>query len=191
VTSILPIPVDRYLVPADAAPTVPVDAVQVHQPLVRGLPASFQLDPELSLALFVPTGDAMRWRDADGTELIAAASEESAPRGPNEPEDLVARPPARLVLRRGTRNLAAVPLRAGLTRRIPDDGTTAPVVELWILSYALHAGTLRDVGDFGSFIDFAWRRIDHAIDRFALPPIDPRVAERFAAKLESQVGEEP
>lgn len=190
-TTVLPIPVDRYLVPAGAAPSLPADAVQAHQVLVRGLPATFSLDNELSLALFVPTGDAQLWRDADAGELIAAASEEGAPRGPDDREDPVARPPARLVLLRGTAVLAEVPLRAGLTGRLPDDGSAGQLVELWILDYELHAGTLRELGDFGSFVDFAWRRIDRGTDRFNLPAVDPRVAERFSLQVESQLGDTP
>jgi hypothetical protein len=191
VTTILPIPVDRYLVPADAAPGLPADAVQVHQALLRGLPATFPLDNELSLALFVPTGDARLWRDADGGELIAAASEERAPRGPDDSEDPVARPPARLVVMRGTAILGEVPLRAGLTGRLPDDGSASQLVELWILDYELHAGTLRELGDFGSFVDFAWRRIDRGTAPFTLPAVDPRVAERFSRRVESQLGDTP
>lgn len=190
-TTVLPIPVDRYLVPADAAPSLPADAVQVHQPLLRGLPATFPLDNELGLALFVPTGDAQLWRDADGSELIAAASEETAPRGPDDSEDPVARPPARLVLLRGTAVIAEVPLRAGLTGRLPDDGSASQLVELWILDYELHAGTLRELGDFGSFVDFAWRRIDRGTDQFNLPAVDPRVAERFSGRIESELGDTP
>lgn len=189
-TTLLPIPVDRYLVPADTAPILPADATTVHQPLVRGLPATFQLDTELSLALFVPTGDAALWRDADGSELIASADEETAARAPDDAEDVVARPAARLVLLRGPENLAAVPLRAGLTRRLPDDGAAATLIELWVLDYALHAGTLREIGDFGSFVDYAWRRIDRATDQFALPALDPRVAEEFIEQFESQVGDQ-
>jgi hypothetical protein len=191
VTTILPIPVDRYLVPADAAPGLPADAVQVHQPLLRGLPATFALDNELGLALFVPTGDALLWRDADAGALIAAGSEERAPRAPDDREDPVARPPARLVLRRGTTLLAEAPLRAGLTWRMPDDGGGSQLIELWILDYALHAGTLRELGDFGSFVDFAWRRIDRGTDQFTLPALDPRVAERFSRRVESQLGGAP
>ncbi|HEY0987409.1 MAG TPA: hypothetical protein VGD80_10175, partial [Kofleriaceae bacterium] len=56
------------------------------------------------------------------------------------------------------------------------------------LDHALHAGTLRGAGDFGSFIEFAWRRVDRGTDTFARPPLDPRVAARFTGQLQSNIG---
>jgi len=185
----LPIPVDRYLVPAQP-PVLPASFTRVRQSLERGLPAILRLDEELTLALYVPTGDAVLWRDADGDAPISAAADETAPTDAALKEDAVARAPARLVLRRGGKNVAVVALAAGLRRRLPDDGgVQGAVIEIWILDFQLNAGTLRQLGDFGSFIDFGWRRIDRGTDRFALPPLDPRVAERFVGTVQSEVGD--
>jgi len=52
-------------------------------------------------------------------------------------------------------------------------------------------GDLRELGDFGSFVDFAWRRIDRGTDQFNLPAVDPRVAERFSGRIESELGDTP
>jgi hypothetical protein len=184
----LPIPVDRLLVPADP-PAPPDSFARVRQALERGLPASVRLDDELSLALYVPTGDALLWRDADGDAPVAAAADDAAPRAAAVGDDPVAEAPARLVLRRAGQKVAVVPLVAGLRRRLPDDGgARGALVEIWIRDFQLNAGTLRQTGDFGSFVDLAWRRVDRGADRFALPPLDPRVAERFAGAIESQVG---
>ena len=188
-TTIRPIPVDRYLVPDRATPQLPPDAVRVQQAIAHGLPATFQLDAQLSLALYVPTSDAVLWRDADPTALVIAASDELAPRGAAGIEDPVARPAARFVLRRGGANLGATALRSGLVCALPDDGASSALVQLWVIDYALHAGTLRDAGDFGSFVDFAWRRADRGSDQFTRPPLDPRVAERFAGQVQSTIGD--
>lgn len=190
-TTSLPIPVDRYLVPGDEAVVLPEDAVRVRQGLVRGLPATFSLEGDLSLVLYVPTGNAQLWRNAGGTEVIAVASEETTPHSSEDLEDPAARPAPRLVLRRGAASIAAVPLRAALSRRLPDDGVSGAMLDLWVLDYALHAGTMREPGDFGSFIEFAWRRIDRGSNSFALPQLDARVAERLTERIEAQAGAGP
>jgi len=184
----LPVPVDRLLVPADPPP-LPDSFARLRQSLERGLPATIRLDDQLDLALYVPTGDALLWRDADGAAVVAAAGEDAAPRAATVGDDPVAEAPARLVLRQGGQKVAVVPLTAGLRRRLPDDGgARGALVEIWIRDFQLNAGTLRQVGDFGSFVDLGWRRVDRGADRFALPPLDPRVAERFAGAIQSEVG---
>jgi hypothetical protein len=188
VTTIRPIPVDRYLVPDRATLALPPDAVRVQQAISRGLPTTFQLDAQLSIALYVPTGDAALWRDADPTALVAAAAEETGPRAPDDAEEPIARPAARFVLLRSGALLGAAVLRPGLACALPDDGSSPTLLQLWVLDYALHAGTLRDAGDFGSFVDFAWRRIDRGTDAFVQRALDPRVADRFAGQLQSKVG---
>ena len=183
----LPIPINRYLVPPELPP-LPDAFTRVRQILDRALPASIRLDDELSLALYVPTGDAILWRDLDGRAPTLAAADEIAPRDAAATTDPAARPPVRLVLRCAGRNLGSAPLVTGLRRRLPDDGENGAVVEIWIRDFQISAGTVRDVGDFGSFIDFGWRRIDRGAPQFELPPLAPRVAERFAGAIQSEVG---
>lgn len=184
-----PIPVDRMLVPA-AARAVPESFSRLRQSLERGLPATFRLDPELSLAVYAPTGDARLWRDLRGDEAVAIAADDDAPALAVDPVDLVARAPVRLVLLRRSVVVAAVPLVPGPPRRVPDGGgAQGALIEITVLDYRIFAGNLRQAGDYGSFIDLAWRRIDRAGDRFGLPPLDPRVAERFAGVIQSEVGE--
>lgn len=185
-----PIPVDRILVPA-APRVVPDGFARVRQSLERGLPATFRLDPELALAVYAPTGDARLWRDLRGDEPVAIAADDDAPAAAVDPVDLVARAPVRLVLMRAGAVVTAVPLVPGPPRRVPDGGgAQGALIELAVIDYRIFAGNLRQAGDYGSFIDLAWRRIDRAPDRFTLPPLDLRVAERFAGVIRSEVGEE-
>jgi hypothetical protein len=180
------IPVDRLLVP-DAPPAVPAGATQVLQPLLRGLPQELPLDATLSLVITVPTGIAVDWRDADPATVVASAADERAPSGA-QARPALARPPVRLALRRAGGFIAGVPLVLGAHRFLPDDGAGGAVIELTVLDYLLHAGTLCGPGDFGSLLRLAWRRCDAGVDHFALPPLPPRVAERFVAQVQSQLG---
>jgi hypothetical protein len=186
---IVPIPVDRLLVPPAPA-ALPDSFERVRQSLERGLPATFRLDPQLSLALYAPTGDAVRWRDAHGDEIVAAAAEDDAPTVPGDIDDAVSRAPLRLIVLSAGAIIAAVPLVPGRPRRIPEHGGAGALIDLAILDFRIHAGNLRQAGNYGSFLDVAWRRVERGTDRFALPPLDPRVAARFAGQIQSQVGED-
>lgn len=182
------IPVDRYLVP-DAPPLVPGDFTLVSHALVRGLPEELRLDADYSLLVYAPTGNAVLWRDAEATLAVLSGNSDSLPDSPAAPsEDVTARVPVRLVLRRAGIFVAAVPLALGLRRQLPDDGSAGCAIELLLLDYRVHAGCLRGPGDFGSFLRFAWKRIDRAEDLFVLPPLPPRVAKRFVGQVQSQLG---
>src|SRR6266545_2567736 len=100
------IPVNRTFVP-EGPPSAPEGFVRLRQPLDRGLPATLQLDPELSLAIYVPTGDAVLWRDARPEEIVATAADETSARAAGS-DDPVARAPIRLVLQRARQNVAAI-----------------------------------------------------------------------------------
>jgi hypothetical protein len=181
------VPVNRLLVP-DAAPVAPAGATELAQPLVRGLPMELQLDARDTLVLQVPTGVAVPWRAVDPSTVVADADAERTPAAPTATPDILARPPARLVLRRDGVFVAGVPLALGVHRLVPDDGRSGVAIELMVLDYRLHAGTLCGSGDFGSFLNFAWQRVDRAVDAFALPPLHPRVATRFQGQVQSQLG---
>jgi len=171
-----PIPVDRELVP-DGPQPVPDELARSRQPLVRGVPFSWPLDLELNLVLFVPTGTAVLWRDADPTATVCDSEIETAPNLPGAPEALP-RAPARLLLRRAQDVMATVPLVSGLWRRLPDGAGDAAIVELYVVGFRIAAGTLRGAGDYGSFVEVAWRRSAAGSATFTVPPIDPRVALR-------------
>ena len=90
------------------------------------------------------------------------------------------------MLRRDGVFVAGVPLALGVRRLVPDDGSSGAAIDLTVLDYRLHAGTLCGSGDFGSFVTFAWQRADLAVDMFSLPPLHPRVAARFQGQVQSQ-----
>jgi hypothetical protein len=172
-----PIPVTRYLVPP-VLPSVPEGFIEVNETLLGGFPNTINLTDELTLTLVVPNGLAHLWRDADPSELVSASDGEiqASIAAPAIPVGAVTRAPARLLLRLSGTTVASVPLVAGLHRRLPDGGDPAlgVSVELAILGWELHAGSLRGPGDFGSRITLAWRRIDTGVDFYSeLPEVPP------------------
>jgi hypothetical protein len=191
--ALAPIPIDRELVP-DARATVAESFTRVEQQLLLGVPQRIRLDDELELVLLVPTGLAAAWREADPETSLSASAEERGPRAPGEqaPIGALLRPPARLVLvERGT-PVAAVPLAAGVLRRVPDSGQDGRGVrvELAILDWDLRAGCVRGPGEGSSRIVLAWRRADRAVDVFGTPPVPRAVARRLPPedRADSQLG---
>lgn len=161
--------------------------------LTGGLPQTIPLDADVSLALTLPNGLALQWRDADPQALVSSSAPEAAPHAPDagDPVGAVRRPPLRmLVLVRGA-PAATVPLVAALKRTLPDDGGPEGVrVALEVLGWELRAGTLRGGGDFGSYVELAWRRADSAAGGFAPPPLNSMFLRRTgeAGRLQSELG---
>jgi hypothetical protein len=188
-----PIPIAGSLVPPTAA-AVPPGFTLVDAPLPAGLPQPFPLLGDLTLILAVPTGLATTWRDADPAEVVSRAAAERdpapPPAGPAAGElGSVRRAPARLFLRQAGAILAAVPLVAGVLRRVPDDGgrDRGELARVVVLDWDLRAGTLLGPGDFGSRIRFAWRAVPRGEDRFEPPPTHPRVAATLQAPTREDV----
>jgi hypothetical protein len=178
-----PVPVDRDLVPETRQP-VPDGLARSRQLLVRGVPFAWQLDLEIGLVLVVPTGTAVLWRDADPMAIVADSELDDAASVAGDPE-ASPRAPARLLLRRGRTVVASAPLVAGLWRFLPDGDGDASIVELYVVAFRLAAGTLRGAGDYGSFVEVAWRRAVDGARVFAVPPIDRRVALRRGEPIPS------
>jgi hypothetical protein len=178
-----PIPVVGLLTPAPLS--LPPDGyTRVTQSIQTGLPFRVDVGTGLALVLIAPTGVATAWRDADPRTVISSAADEAEPFDPSALEGSPTAPPARMPLRvlvvSGGRALAAVPLRAGRLRLAPDGGAddAGTLLEIVVLGWELHAGTLRGAGDVGSTIDLAWRRADKPADTFEPPPPNPHVVER-------------
>jgi hypothetical protein len=178
-----PIPVVNLLTPAPL-PVPPDGYTRVTQSIQSGLPYRVDVGPGLALVLIAPTGVATAWRDADPRTVISASDDEVEAFDPatltaasTAPVDRI---PLRLLVVSNGRVVAAVPLRAGRLRLAPDGGddNVGTLVELVVLGWELHAGTLRGAGDVGSQIDFAWRRADRGSDTFSPPPTNPHVIER-------------
>ncbi len=182
-----PMPMDRFLTPEEPI-AIPAGFTRSRQELTRGVPFQWPLESDLSLVLLVPTGFAAFWREADPEAVVSAAIDEtqvhSAPRG----ADPLERPAIRLLLRQGRATLAAIPLAAGLSRVIPDGDGGRTVIDLYVAGWLLHAGCVRGPGNYGSFVEVAWRRVDRGTSAFPLAPIDPYVAARNTALSQSAIG---
>jgi hypothetical protein len=170
-----------------------VTLTPVTEVLTSGLPQTVVLDGDVSLALTLPTGLALQWRDADPTALVSSSVVELEPytSDPSEPVGAVRRAPLRMLVLVAGRTVAAVPLVAGLHRTVPDQGGPDGVrIELEVARWEIRAGTLRSPGDFGSFVELAWRRADQGGDAFAPPPLNPMFLRRSSesTRLQSDVG---
>lgn len=177
-----PIPVQRFLVP-DSRPVAPEGFTEVRETILGGLPHTIRLDQEVKLILFVPTGLATVWRDADPTTVVTQSTGELAAATAATDSEIgdVTRAPARIVMQVAGTIAASVPLAAGLRRVLPDAGDSerGARVELAILAWDIRAGSLRGPGDFGSSIALAWRRADKAEQSFSTPPVSPQLAARL------------
>lgn len=174
------VPIAGYLVPADPPPLP--DAMERRvETLTGGLAQAIELDRDVSLLLLVPNGLATAWRDADPAQLVSSSAPElaAAPGGADEPVGRVDQAAPRLVVLMGGQTLGSVPLVAGSQRPVPDSGGGGEVVELAILGWELHAGTLRGPGDFGSRLELAWRRSDRAGDTFEPAPLNAQLLARL------------
>jgi hypothetical protein len=193
----LPIPVERILVPA-GTPSVPDGFVRQQHSLLRGVPADIVLDAQTTLTVVVPTGLATLWRDAEASQLVCSSDQGYAPVAPLANPRAAVIPtvcshvPARILVRFSRKTVAVVPLVAGGRHAVagggnPDSGLR---VEFIVMGWALYAGSIRGVGDFGSYVDLAWRRCDAGQSTFHIPPLDPRVAARLplVSTILSEVG---
>ena len=182
-----PMPMEAFLTP-DTSLAIPEGFVRSRQELTRGVPFQWALAADLSLVLLVPTGYAAIWRDTDPATVVSAGVDEIRPHESPQGADPLGHPPIRLLLRQGRGTLAAIPLAAGLSRVTPDGDNARTIIDLFVVGWLLHAGCVRGPGDYGSFIEVAWRPADKGANAHALAPIDPRVAARNPALTRSTIG---
>jgi hypothetical protein len=185
--------VSRYLVP-ETESAVPAGFVVLEQVVTAGLPHTFSLDPLIRVHLVVPTGLAIAFRDADPATVLTESDPQTSPYAPNpaEPTGNVERAPARLHVRIGGAVAGSLPLAAGARRIVRDTGspTDGVRVEMIVLSWRIHCGTMRGPGDYGSRLVVAWRRADTAVESFSTPPVNPSILRRLPVefRLESALG---
>jgi hypothetical protein len=176
-------PIDRYLVPEQETGALPAGFTEVRDPLVAGLPHRVDLTADVHAMLVLPTGLAVQWLSADPLDLVSTSDDETANRAPAAPSPpgLAERAPLRLVVRRREEILGSVPLAVGLRR-------TCGPVEVAVLAWKLCAGSVRGIGDYGSFVAVGWRVADLAVDVFGPPPVHRLVLRRtpLIAKIESE-----
>lgn len=156
-----PLPIEAFLTP-ETSLLIPGGFVRSRQELTRGVPFQWPLESDLNLVLLVPTGFAAIWRDADPAAVISASSDEGRPHASPRGIDPQEHPPIRLLLRQGGATLATIPLVVGLFRVTPDGDQATSIIELFIIRWRLHAGCVRGPGDFGSFVEVAFRRVGNA-----------------------------
>jgi hypothetical protein len=182
-----PMPIDRFLTPEEPI-AIPPGFTRSRQELTRGVPFQWPLESDLSLVLLVPTGFAVLWRDADPGAVVSAAGDETQPHIAPRGADPLERPAIRILLRKGGQTLTTIPLAAGLSRVTPDADGGRTVIDLYVADWLLHAGCVRGPGDYGSYVDVGWRRIDAGANAFPLAPIDLHVAARNPALSQSAIG---
>lgn len=185
-------PISRVLVPRQA-PALPTALAPENRSLTQGLPERLSLDASASLVVVVPQGLATAWRDADPTDVVTASAPELLPttRHASDPVAGVVRAPAQLLVLLGGVLAGAVSLGVGLHARVvPAAGNG---LELVVTGWTIAAGSMRGAGDFGSSIQFGWRRLGAGSAEFQPPALDPRVAQRLRRRfrLESELGPEP
>lgn len=175
-------PAARLLVPP-APPKLADGFVSLQSPVVNGLPHVVDLPNNIRLTVTLPTGLLPHWLDADPAELVAASDDEAAPRPAEllDQTDTAARPALRLSARQSGRALGTMPFALQAARLLRDDGDAAAgaAIEVILLGWALHAGTVRGQGDFGSSISLAWRRVNLAVEIFGPPVINPFLVHRL------------
>jgi hypothetical protein len=189
-----PFPIQRYLTPE--LPTVaPEGFTLVDDRITSGLPYTMRLDDSADLTLFLPNGLAHTWRTIDPAVVVSVSEAERRSHDPSVTGETApaARVPLLLRLRVGGLPAAVGPVAAGRRGFLPEGDrpdAEGVRVEVVVLDWALHAGTVRGPGDYGSFIKLAWRRADQAVATFSTPPVNPYVIERLPPeqKMESELG---
>jgi hypothetical protein len=175
-------PAARLLVPP-APPNLPDGFTTLQSSVVNGLPHIVDLPNNTRLTVTLPTGLLPHWLDADPADLVATSDDEEAPRPAELPEqtDTAARPALRLSARQSGRALGTMSFSLQATRLLRDDGDAAAgaAIEVVLLGWALHAGTVRGHGDFGSSISLGWRRANLAVEIFGPPVINPFLVHRL------------
>jgi hypothetical protein len=170
----------------------PDASAQVEQKLTFGVPQRIRLDNDLELALIVPTGLAVEWRDRDAGAVVSQSAAERAPHRPDPSASIGAldRPPARLVLLDHGDVAGVVPLVAARACRVPGNGAHPVRAEITVTEWDLRSGALRGPGDAISTVVLTWRRVDRAVDHFATVPVPRRVTSRLAPqnRMESELG---
>lgn len=189
-----PIPVSRFLVP-DRPPALSEGFTLVTTAVQAGLPCAIPIEHSTRLLLVAPTGLATMWRDMNPSTVVSRSDDEVLPFDPasaTDPPGEASFVPLRLLLQAGNETLGVMPLRAGISRLLPDRGMPESGVrfEVVVLSWILTSGSVRGAGDFGSRIAIAWRRADRATEHFSTPPPHPVLVKRLppAHTMQSLVG---
>lgn len=172
-----PIPLShnvRILTPAGPVPVAAGLAEVTHQ-IITGLPSTVPLGAGFDAVLLAAGGLARTWMQAEPDRVVSDAASIG--------EDGAT--PLRLLVRSGGKLVASVPLARGPLKNM-GHGTlkrgAGPRVGVQILDWRVHAGTVLQAGDFGSFIRLAWVHLGIGANaQFAAPKARSTVLRRLAA----------
>jgi hypothetical protein len=183
------IPIEQWLVPDEPPPEAgPAETTFLDQPLIAGLPFALPLNAGWSLLLTLPTGQALRWREADPSLVVASSTDEELAGVPSAD---ATRTPLRLLVRRGDGQwVGVIPLAApGRTVVVPGDRARPDAaLMVTLISWEVRAGNLVGPGDWGGRIRLAWRRADRPRIGYEPAPLNPYAMRRLAAHRETAVG---
>lgn len=163
-----PLPfVARIAVP-DETRSLPSGFSRFRLSLDRGLPATLALAQNTEAVAMIGGGIMRRWQTTAALELVHSASL----------EDADAAMPVRLLLRREHKRLGSIPLRPGPVQIV--GSRKAGYLAIKLIDWSIYAGTVLGPGDFGSFIELAWRFSNERPAEFTLPPVRTGVLRRLA-----------
>jgi hypothetical protein len=177
----------------EAPAQVPEGAKLVESTILGGLPHRVALGSVFALTMTLPNGMAKRWLDLDPAMVVSDSQELTRPGqdgGIWPGNHTVLRPS--ITLLNGARRAAMIPAVVGVPMVFCGDRDDSDriQVEVTVLSWLIHAGTVRGAGDYGSRISVAWRPADQGSEAFEVPPVHPYLQRRLPAAevLESEVG---
>jgi hypothetical protein len=180
--------VQAQLVPP-VEPAIPDGFAAVEQRILAGLPHTIGLPGDARLLLALPTGLAAQWRALDPDRLISSSTLEYAaqPEAATEAVPEFRGLPLRLLLQRGGRTVAALPLVAGLRTYVEEfDAGDRVTLEVVVASWELHAGDVVGPGDFGSRISLGWRSASEPVAHFSPAPPNPKLVPRLPPEERTQ-----
>lgn len=183
-------PAARLLVSADP-PVLPDDFQIVRSNIVNGLPHLVDLNKNTRLKIVLPTGLMQPWLDADPSSLVATSEDETKPFDPANPGSSE-RPALRWTGTQAGNALGTAAFSVGARRTLRDDGDAVQgaALEVALLDWRIYAGSIRGIGDFGSYVQLGWRVAGQAISDFGPPVINPFLWHRLIPilRIESDLG---
>jgi hypothetical protein len=177
------------LTPSISAVTAAAEMTILDSPIRGGLPHIVELGPRLRALLVLPTGLARPWLDLPASTPVSLGGDALAVTDPTAPPPGFGRAAPRLRVQRDKATIAVLPLVAGLVQDAADAPLAVPL-QLQVLDWALHVGTVRGAGDFGSFLRLAFRVADRGVDIFGPLPLSTFVIQRLPVhdRIESRSG---
>jgi hypothetical protein len=177
-----PIPVEHYLVP-EPDKLIPEGFTLLEQKILQGMPHTITLNDFLTLTLLIPNGLAHEWRDADPEAVVCTSEDEY--KNLTQAEILsrssLPRASVHLIVKHSQLFQESETAVIGQKLLSPSNGQPEYGIKLELVLFDWHitAGTMRSIGDYGSYIRLAWREQGKALDDYGIPPINPNIVRRI------------